>query len=57
MVGNNIPYREDINAKDGWQEKEMLTQGTKRKLERLDELYKIRLDEKGRSQTMQSLRS
>lgn len=33
MVRDNIPYREDINAKDLWQEEEMHIQGTKRRLD------------------------
>lgn len=58
-------YRGDINAKDLRQEEEMYIQGTKRMLKRIEqtakeeggELDKIRLDEKCKGRTMQSLRS
>ena len=46
-------YREDMNAKDSWQEEEIHIQGIKRKLERLRQqggrLSKMRLDKKAGS--------
>lgn len=58
MVGDNISYREDINAKDPLQEEEINIQGIKRRQDtdsKEESLYKIRLEEKGRGQTKQSM--
>lgn len=52
MVGDNISYREDINAKDPLQEEEINIQGIKRRQDtdsKEESLYKIRLEEKGRN--------